>query len=253
VDKTDAIINPMRGKNSPELGPTVVMAATQPDLSLLRNLFEFKEDSFQPLFISRLYRHISRLYRHRAKADLPDISLAGPFVGAPYAVMLLETLIAWGARKVIFLGWCGSISETVAIGDIIVPTSALIDEGTSRHYLNKTTRVVLPSKPLLNELQTALDQKKVPFQQGPIWTTDAVYRETRQKVEQFQREGAKGVEMEISALFTVAEFRGIDIAALVIASDQLTSLQWYPGFKTEAFKKARETACGVIIESCRKM
>ena len=246
MEKTDAIINPIRGKNSPELGSTVVMAATQPDLSLLRNLFEFKEDSFQPLFISRLYRH-------RAKADLPDISLAGPFVGAPYAVMLLETLIAWGARKVIFLGWCGSISETVAIGDIIVPTSAFIDEGTSRHYLNKATRIALPSKPLLNELQAALGQKKVPFQQGPIWTTDAVYRETRQKVEQFQHEGAKGVEMEISALFTVAEFRGIDLAALVIASDQLTSLKWYPGFRTEAFKKARETACKVITESCPKM
>ena len=59
--------------------------------------------------------------------------------------------------------------------------------------------------------------------------------------------------MEISALFTVADFRGIDIAALVIASDDLTSLQWYPGFKTEAFKQARETACRVIIESCHKI
>ena len=241
-----AIVNPMRGKNSPKLGPTVVMAATRPDVSLLCKLFEFKEDSFQPLFISRLYHQ-------RAQADLPDISLVGPFVGAPYAVMLLETLIARGATKVIFLGWCGSISETVAIGDMIVPTAAFIDEGTSRHYQDKAKRVAWPSKHFLNGLKSVLYQKKIPFHQGPIWTTDAVYRETRQKVEQYQREGAKGVEMEISALFTVADFRGIDIAALVIASDDLSSLQWHPGFKTEAFKQARETACRVIIESCQKM
>jgi uridine phosphorylase len=246
VDKTEAIINPKRGKNSPELGPVAVMAATRPDLSLLCKLFEFKEDSFQPLFISRLYHQ-------RAQSLLPNISLAGPFVGAPYAVMLMETLIARGATKVIFLGWCGSISETVAIGDMIVPTSAFIDEGTSRHYQDKAKCVAWPSKPLLNGLKSVLDRKKIPFHQGPIWTTDAVYRETPQKVEQYQREGAKGVEMEISALFTVADFRGIDIAALVIASDDLTALRWRPGFKTEAFKQARETACRVIIESCHKM
>jgi uridine phosphorylase len=242
----EAIINPMRGKSSPELGPVAVMAATQPDLHLLCKLLAYKEDSFQPLFISRLYHQ-------RVQTDLPDISLTGPFVGAPYAVMLLETLIARGATKVIFLGWCGSISETVAIGDMIVPTSTFIDEGTSRHYQDKANHMAWPSKPLLTRLKNVLYQKKIPFHQGPIWTTDAVFRETRQKIEQYQREGAKGVEMEISALFTVAEFRGIDIAALVIASDDLTSLRWRPGFNTEAFKQARETACRVIIESCHNM
>ena len=246
MDNTDAIINPMRGKNSPDLGPVAVMAATLPDLSLLCNLLEFSEDSYQPLFMSRLYHN-----RNESKA--PRISLAGPFVGAPYAVMLLETLIAWGARNIFFVGWCGSVSETVKIGDIIVPTSALIDEGTSRHYLDKDTQIAYPSDSMRSVLNAGLNQKRVHFHRGPIWTTDAVYRETRRKVDQFQRQGAIGVEMEISALFTVAEFRGIEIAALVIVGDELTSARWRPGFKTAAFKQARETACEVIIESCHQM
>jgi uridine phosphorylase len=246
VNKTDAIINPKRGKRSPELGPVAVMAATQPDLSLLCKLFEFSEDSFQPLFISRLYHD-------HAKTGMPDISLVGPFVGAPYAVMLLETLIAWGARKVLFVGWCGSVCETVEIGDIIVPASAFVDEGTSRHYQDIDTRVTFPSELMRTALNTGLERKQVHFHQGSIWTTDAVYRETRQKVDQFQRQGAIGVEMEISALFTVAEFRGIDIAALVIVGDELASSQWRPGFKTKKFKQGRETACRVIGEICHKM
>ena len=246
VDKTDAIINPKKSKNAPELGPIAVMAATRPDLSLLCNLFETSENSYQPLFMSRLYHA-------RTGTKAPDISLAGPFVGAPYAVMLLETLIAWGTRKIFFVGWCGSVSETVKIGDIIVPTSALIDEGTSRHYQDKVTQVAYPSDSMRSVLNAGLDQKQVHFHQGPIWTTDAVYRETRRKVDQFHRRGAIGVEMEISALFTVAEFRGIQIAALVIVGDELTSSRWRPGFKTDAFKQARETACRVIIESCHTM
>ncbi len=246
MDDTDAIINPKRGKNSPDLGPVAVMAATRPDLLLLCKLFEFSEESFQPLFISRLYHH-------DAKNGMPGIALAGPFVGAPYAVMLLETLIAWGTRKILFVGWCGSVSETVKIGDIVLPTSALIDEGTSWHYQNKDTQVVYPSDTLLSVLKAGMDQKQIPFHQGPIWTTDAVYRETRYRVSQFQKRGAIGVEMEISALCTVAAFRGIEIAALAIVGDELTSARWRPGFKSDAFKQAREIACRVIIESCQKL
>lgn len=246
MNKTDAIIKPGRGKNSPDLGPVAVMAATRPDLLLLCKLLEFSEESFQPLFISRLYHN-------HAKTGIPKISLAGPFVGAPYAVMLLETLIAWGTRKIFFVGWCGSLSEIVKIGDIVVPTSALIDEGTSRHYQHKDTQVAYPSDSIRLVLNADLDQKRVHFHQGPVWTTDAVYRETRRKVDHFQHLGAIGVEMEISALFTVAEFREIEIAALVIVGDELTSSRWRPGFKTDAFRRARETACRVIIESCHKI
>jgi len=58
--------------------------------------------------------------------------VVGPFVGAPYAAMLLETLIAWDVEKIIFFGWCGAISHDVKIGDIIIPThrSIIIKEMT---------------------------------------------------------------------------------------------------------------------------
>jgi purine-nucleoside phosphorylase len=242
----EAIINPKRGKNSPELGPLAVIAATQPDLSLLCELFQFSERAFQPLFISRLYHD-------HTKTRKPDIALAGPFVGAPYAVMLVETLIAWGVTKILFLGWCGSVSETAEIGDIIVPTSALVDEGTSRHYQDRNAPVVFPSKSLLDAIKADLDRNRIRFHQGPIWTTDALYRETRKKVVQFQRLGAIGVEMEISALFTVAGFRGVEIGALVTVGDELTASQWRPGFKTKKFRHGCETACRVIGEICHAM
>lgn len=220
------------------------MAATRPDLSLLCSQFEIDKSTFQNLFISRLYFNRLRV---------PDISLTGPFVGAPYAVMVLETLIAWGARKIVFLGWCGSISETVEIGDIIVPSSAIVDEGTSRHYQDQDTPVSLPSEPLTADLKAALVRSRVGYHQAPIWTTDAVYRETRQKVARFQHQGAVGVEMEISALFTVADFRSIDLAALAVVGDKLAGDKWQPGFKTNRFKQGRRKACAVIRDLCQKI
>ena len=244
VNREDAIIFPQKGKHSPQLGPVAVIAGTQNDLAQLCRLLGFDSRSYSVLFTSRLYI---------ADTTTEGISIAGPAVGAPYAVMLLETLIAWGAKKIIFLGWCGSISEKVKIGDIVVVTSAIIDEGTSGHYQDEKTLRSFPAEPLVTALNKTLRQNQVNFHIGAIWSTDAIYRETGEKVKYFQGQQAIGVEMEISALFTVARFRGVDMAALAVVSDELASFKWRPGFKLDEFRRGRMAACTVIRDVCRKI
>ena len=90
----DAIIFPKKGKRSPQLGPVGVIAGTETDLTLLCNLLDFDKTKYQKLFTSRLYV---------AGRPGTDFSLSGPLIGAPYATMVLETLIAWGVRKILFL------------------------------------------------------------------------------------------------------------------------------------------------------
>ncbi|MBW2470382.1 MAG: hypothetical protein JRE62_13865, partial [Deltaproteobacteria bacterium] len=135
----DGIIFPKKGKNSPELGPVAVVSGTETDLFLLCKLFDVNADDYQRLFTSRLYV---------SSRSIGGISLCGPLVGAPYAVMVIENLIAWGAETLFFLGWCGSISQQVKIGDIVMATSALIDEGTSRHYQHNENGRSYPSERL---------------------------------------------------------------------------------------------------------
>ena len=137
---SDGIITPQRGKNSPNLGPVAIMVSSQPDLSLLCSLADLDEEKYKKLFVSRLY------VGNTVKAPF---TLVGPFVGAPYAGMLLETLIAWGAKKIIFFGWCGAISHDVKFGDIIIPTGAMIDEGTSKHYHQNDDSISRPSSYIL--------------------------------------------------------------------------------------------------------
>lgn len=242
----DAIIFPKKGKHSPHLGPVGVIAGTETDLTFLCSLLDFNKNKYQKLFTSRLYHD-------HANPSKGGLSLTGPAVGAPYATMLLETLIAWGARNIIFLGWCGSISEEVNIGDIIVPTSAIIDEGTSGHYKEDDRRISFPSERMVAKLQKTLTRNQIEFHNGAIWSTDAVYRETRPKVQFYQRRKAIGVEMEISALFTVAKVREVHMGAMVVVSDELASFKWRPGFKMDEFKHGREAACAVIRDICRKI
>ena len=239
ADNCDAIVNPQKPKNSPEIGSVAVMAATRVDLLLLGDLLPFNKNEFEHLFISRMY--VSR--------DRTDgFTITGPFIGAPYAVMLLETLIACGARRILFLGWCGAVSERVKIGDLILPTSVVIDEGTSRHYGADASERMPALFPLVSKIRLILQKNSIDFYSGAVWSTDAVFRETRSRVAAYRQSGILAVDMETSALCSVAKFRGVDLGALLVVSDELSSLTWHPGFKHKKFADGRETACRVIRE-----
>ena len=233
---SNAIIEPRRGKNSPRLGPVAFMAATEPDLEALRCMLGFGADPGRRLFISRLFTE---------SATCPDASLSGPLVGAPCAVMLAETLIAWGARTLVFIGWCGAITATIGIGDLVLPTSAFVDEGTSPSYAAGASDPGASAR-LVEKLSQACAFHDIAAHTGAVWTTDAPFRETADKVRSFRARGALAVEMECSALFTLGAFRAVEIAALLVVSDDLSSLAWKPGFKDPRFARGRETAGRIV-------
>lgn len=238
----------------PGIQPVVVMTAVADELAYISRKMGGAEIGSRTMLMSRLYGS-----DQQEKGNYP-CSVVGPFIGAPYAVILLETLIAWGAETILFIGLCGSISPDIRIGDVIVPSSAVIDEGTTRHYSDDDTypatdprRVVMPSEKPIETITKTLVNASVAFHQGPIWTTDALFRETRAKVAYHQQHGVLCVDMETSALFSVAEFYGVKAAAVHVVSDELFTGEWNPGFKNKKLKQVRRTVCDCVMDICRKL
>jgi purine-nucleoside phosphorylase len=54
--------------------------------------------------------------------------------------------------------------------------------------------------------------------------------------------------MELSALLSAAAFYDLPLAALLTVSDELFTLRWQPGFKTQSFRQAREAVCNFLID-----
>ncbi len=148
-----------------------------------------------------------------------------PGVGAPLAAGFLEELIARGCRTFIACGGAGVLVPDVALGHVIVPTSAVRDEGTSYHYL-PASRVVEPSPQAVDAIVTTAERHGVPHVKGATWTTDALYRETRGKLDARVKEGCLTVEMEAAAFFAVAAFRGVTFAQVLYAGDDLSGDAW---------------------------
>ncbi len=171
---------------------------------------------------------------------------AGPAVGAPMAVICLEKLIALGASRIIVCGWCGSLQSDLGVGELVLPTWAISEEGTSGHYPMEGRS---ESSPRLREAlkDFCVSTGKV-FREGPIWTTDALYRETREKVVRYGGEGILAVDMECSALMQVAAFRQVELAAVLMVSDLLWQDPWQPAFQSKEFRRRSQ---GLVADLMR--
>ncbi len=177
------------------------------------------------------------------------VAIAGNFgVGSPAAAVMLEELIAFGAKRFISVGTAGSLTPDIEPGSLVLCDSALRDEGTSYHYL-PAGGLVYPSEGLSGRLRAALASRGLAFRAGPSWTTDAIYRETPSEVLLHSSKGALVVEMEASALFAVARFRSCLIAACFSVSDTLAELAWRPEFHAETTAEGLEALFGAALEA----
>ncbi len=173
--------------------------------------------------------------------------VAGPAIGAPFAVLTMEKLIALGATRVFLFGWCGSMSDSLSIGDLLLPTSAQSGEGTSAYYVSGSQPP--PSSKLVESLRHTLKARDLPWSEGCVWSTDAPYREKRSSLKKLNEEyGVLAVDMEHSALCSVAFFRKIQFAAMLLVSDEVWGKNWKPGFTKQEFKARSRMLIDIFIE-----
>ena len=164
---------------------------------------------------------------HEVSFDGKRIAVFHPGTGAPITGGLLDEAIALGCRKVVACGCCGVLNGDIASGHLVVPISAVRDEGTSYHYL-PPGREVEPTPAALAAVEETLKKREVHYVRGKTWTTDAFYRETRGKVNLRRAEGCLTVEMEAAAMFAVARFRGVELAQILCGADDLSGDEWDP-------------------------
>jgi nucleoside phosphorylase len=149
------------------------------------------------------------------------VALVADFgIGAPVASVVLEDLIALGCTRIVSIGTCGGMRPGIRVGDLVLCTGAVRDEGTSHHYL-PAGAPALPHPGLTAALASQLEQAGAPHERTRTWTTDAPYRETAEEVDRHVADGVAVVEMEAAALFVVGEVRGAQVASALVVSDVL--------------------------------
>ncbi|MCS6859425.1 MAG: nucleoside phosphorylase [Abditibacteriales bacterium] len=173
-------------------------------------------------------------------------------VGAPLTIGKMEMLIGLGAERFIFVGYGGALQGNLNVGDCVIPTAAIREEGTSYHYAPPSAEPV-PTERMVDLLTHVAIQRGVAVRRGTVWSTDAVFRELKSKVRKFQNHGVLAVDMETSAIFTVGMYYGVDTAVLLTISDSLANEQHEFFFATPEFEKRAQLSYEIVLEVARRI
>ncbi len=180
-----------------------------------------------------------------------DIAVVHPGLCAPLAVIIFEVLIAFGCREFVACGSAGVLDSTLAKGTVVVPSGAVRDEGTSYHYM-PPGREIQAQPDVVQVIRSVLDAHEVTYRVGKTWTTDGLYRETKERVARRKAEGCITVDMECSAFLAVAAFRGVRFGQLFATGDDVSGDEWDPR-RTEDHRSFPERLFRLAVEVCKKL
>ncbi|MGW8193062.1 MAG: nucleoside phosphorylase [Desulforhopalus sp.] len=235
-NEENILINPVKDRRDGDIPENGLLLVNPSEAARCLGELHQSGGDFRYLFNSRLV----------VAGKLPFFA-AGPAIGSPMAAMTMEKLIALGAKRIILFGWCGALSPELKVGDILVPDRAESGEGTSRYY--SPQEPLRPGEYLCEQLRTSLDSEGMSVHRGCVWSTDAVYRENRFQLYGLREErGVVAVDMEFSALCSVARFRKIQFGAVLTVSDELWGKTWRPGFSAERFHQQKNKALAILVK-----
>ncbi|HZR43469.1 MAG TPA: nucleoside phosphorylase [Ktedonobacteraceae bacterium] len=214
---------------------------------------------FQDVITKLSQQHKARVIKHlkseigthpifEITVDDKRLAVFHPGVGAPLAAGFLEEMIALGCKKFIACGGAGVLDGTLVVGHIVVPTAAIRDEGTSYHYL-PPGREVLANPEGVVAIERVLQAHNCDYILGKTWTTDAIYRETSDKVQRRRAEGCLTVEMEAASFFAVSQFRGVQFAQLLYSGDDVSGEKW-DSRRWDQHTSVREKLFWLAAEAC---
>jgi uridine phosphorylase len=177
--------------------------------------------------VTNIHTAMGPLPVYKMRHDNAELAVAHPGLAAPLAAGVMEELIASGCRKFIACGSAGVLDSALSPGTVVVPSSAVRDEGTSYHYIEPAREIAADPR-VVKIISSVLERHGVKYRVGKTWTTDAFYRETRPRVARRKSEGCLTVEMECAAFLAVSQFRAAVFGQILATGDDVSGVDWDP-------------------------
>lgn len=180
------------------------------------------------------------------------ISSCSTGMGCPSAAIACEELINIGAECLIRIGSTAGLQPGIEIGDIIVSTASMKNEGTSSFYVpdcfpaaadfDLTRTIIDVAKEKKNQLGYGLHY-------GINASDDAFYGETPEWIQKLSDLGCLNVDMESSAIYTVCHKRKCRGATINAVSGNLITADVIYETTNERLAKGWEDEIQVVLEA----
>lgn len=176
------------------------------------------------------------------------VSVQTTGMGCPSASIVAEELAMLGAKVLVRVGTCGGTSPDLKPADLVIAQASLARDGTTRQYVGEGNHTPIGTYRIIRAADDAARAAGVPYQVGLIVTDDSFYALSREQARGLYTErGVIGVEMEASAIFTVAHLRGLEAACLTTVSNYIGDESLVPD---EVLKRGVDNMITVALETC---
>ena len=179
------------------------------------------------------------------------ISATSTGIGCPSAAIAVEELANVGATHFIRVGSTGALQPHINVGDIIINTASMRNEGTTKFYVNDGFPAVADHflTHALIQAGTEIEKKKpLNLHIGLNASDDAFYGETPEWIEMLSRHKLLNVEMESAAIFSIAHMRDLKAAMVCgVAGNLVTADVDYEGENT-ALVNSWEDVISIALE-----
>jgi uridine phosphorylase len=206
--------------------------------------------------IAECWDHAEELADHReyrtlaGEYDGEPVAVTSTGIGSPSAAIALEELARIGVESFLRVGSCGTIQRHVDVGDLVITTGAVRQEGTSDEYIREEYPATAHGE-VVTALVTAAERLDHKYHLGVTCSTDSFYAgqarsgfdgfgamDAQERLEELRAAGVLNFEMEASAILTLASIYGLRAGAVcAVYANRVTG-----EFRTEGQRKAAETA-----------
>lgn len=215
----EAILNPKdMNKNSKNISEFCILCFFNDVIKKLEKNGEIKK-------VEELNSTLGKHNIYELEYNGITMNVFNPGLGGPMSAGFLEELIALGAKEFIACGGAGVLDSNIKMGEVIVATEAVREEGTSYHYIEHDENIK-PNEKILKAIEKVLKQNGINYRKGKVWTTDAIYRETFKKIADKKAEGCIAVEMEFASMLAVSLFRNVNFGEILYGGDNIDGEIW---------------------------
>ncbi|MFY9242371.1 MAG: purine-nucleoside phosphorylase [Polaribacter sp.] len=152
------------------------------------------------------------------------ISVQGTGMGIPSTLIYAHELINdYGVKNLIRVGSAGSYQKEVKIRDIVIAMSASTNSGLNTIRFNGADYAPTASFKLFQKAIEIAKEKNIPIKAGGILSSDEFYADDFDSYKKWADYGVLCVEMETSALYTIASKHNVNALAILTISDSLVT------------------------------
>lgn len=163
---------------------------------------------------------------------------------APDSAFVTEIVCTGGVKTLIRVGSCGALNKDMRVGDFVIADGVVRGDGVTRYYVDDE---------FVPKVDSVLTQKMADFfknistiHMGKVWTTDALFRETKEIVNSYIEKGAIAVDMVTSPFVTISNLYKRRVAAVLAVSDNLITGEL--GFADFRFFEAETKMTNAVFE-----